>query len=129
MPQANQFLLLEGQVKVRINGASAISASRVACSVSRPVSKQKSATMVGIAMGIPDPTVDFTWMTPKDRKLYDGMNLALLEEPVTIIVEYGAQKYQISGAVANTGGIDNDPGQGTLNNTGRFEAAFIKQIA
>ncbi len=118
-----------GQARVRINGTEPVNLSKVSVSVEVPVSKQKSALAISIAKGIPDPSLEFSFLTPADRKLYGGLNLALRTDLLSVVLEIGVEKYLITGVYAKRGAIDNTPATAETNNSASLEGALIKQIA
>lgn len=129
MAAAQQYVRLTGQVRVEYNNAPLLAASRVSMRIAKPISKQKSATMVGIAEGIPDPSGNIKIMPDASGRSVTPQDLVLQEGGGTLVFIVGAQRYQITGVVFTDASLDNDPGAASLDNTVGFEGAIVKRIA
>lgn len=129
MANAIQYLRLTGQVKVSYNGIPLLTASRISMRINKPISKQKSATTVGVAEGIPDPSGNMRLMPGATGSNPSPESLVLMEGGGTLVLEKGNEKYQVSGVVFTEANMDNDPGVASLENTAGWEGALVKRIA
>jgi hypothetical protein len=127
--QQVQYLPMEGQLEVLINNIPIVNASRISIKLSTPISKQKSASIVGIAIGIPDVSGNIKLIPDADGRLVNSKDLALRYQGATGVIVWGTRRYQCSGMFWTDASTDNDPGAGSLDDTVGFEAATFKQIS
>jgi hypothetical protein len=124
-----RYLPMEGQLQVLRNNIPVANASRISIKLVTPISKQKSATIVAIAQGVPDPSGNIKLIPDADGRLPNSLDLALQLNGSTLVIVWGRRRYQLSGVFFTDASADNDPGAGSLDDTVGFEAATIKQIA
>lgn len=124
-----RYLPMEGQLQVLRNNIPVVNASRISIKLATPISKQKSATLVAIAQGVPDPSGNIKLIPDADGQLPNSLDLALALNGSTLVIVWGRRRYQLSGVFFTDASADNDPGAGSLDDTVGFEAATIKQIA
>lgn len=124
-----RYLPMEGQLQVLRNNIPVVNASRISIKLATPISKQKSATIVAIAQGVPDPSGNIKLIPDADGVLPNSLDLALQLNGSTLVIVWGRRRYQLSGVFFTDASADNDPGAGSLDDTVGFEAATIKQIA
>ena len=130
MAQASQFIQLTGQIFLWFNNIPLPTCTRVSIKLTKPINKQKSGSVVGIATGIPDPSGNLRFMTPADSsQAVNTLGLVLQDNPGTLVMQEGTARYQITGVVWGDASHDNDPGQASLENTIGFEGAIMKQTA
>lgn len=130
MPNAVQFIRMTGQIHVDLNNTPMLKASRISIRIAKPISKQKSATAVGIAEGIPDPSGNIKIIPQANNPdSLDPQDLVLAEGGGTLVFKWGLKKYQVTGVFFTDASADNDPGVASLDNTVGFEGAIIKRIA
>jgi len=124
-----QYLPMEGQIEILVNNIPIVNASKISLRLATPISKQKSATRVGIAQGIPDPSGNVKLMPDADGRLPNSLDLALKYQGATCVIVWNTRRYQLSGVYWTDASFDNDPGAASLDDTVGFEAGTIKQIA
>jgi hypothetical protein len=124
-----RYLPMEGQLQVLRNNIPVANASRISIKLVTPISKQKSATIVAIAQGVPDPSGNIKLIPDADGRLPNSLDLALQLNGSTLVIVWGRRRYQLSGVFFTDASADNDPGAGSLDDTVGFEAATIEQIA
>lgn len=124
-----QYLAMEGELEVLVQNLPIVNASKISLRLATPISKQKSSTRVGIAVGIPDPSGNMKLMPDADGRLPNSLDLALRYQGVTMVIVWNSRRYQLSGVFWTDASADNDPGAASLDDTVGFEAATIKQIA
>lgn len=126
--QQIRYLPMEGQLQVLRNNIPIVNASRISIKLATPISKQKSATIVAIAQGVPDPSGNIKLIPDADGTLPNSLDLAQYNGS-TLVLVWGRRRYQLSGVFFTDASADNDPGAGSLDDTVGFEAATIKQLA
>lgn len=130
MPNATtyQYIPMEGALEVLVNNLPILNASKISLRIATPISKQKSATMVGVAVGIPDPSGNIKLIPDANGLLVNSIDLAQRYQGATIVIVWNTRRYQISGTFWTNASADNDPGAASLDDTVGFEGATIKQI-
>lgn len=128
MPKQYRYLPMQGEIQVLRNNIPIVNASRVSIRVAVPISKQKSATIVAIAQGVPDPSGNIKLIPDADGQLKNSLDLIQYNGD-TLVFVWGRRRYQVSGVFFTDASADNDPGAASLDDTVGWEAATIKQIA
>lgn len=123
-----RYLAMQGQLQVLRNNIPIINASRISIRVAVPISKQKSATLVAIAQGVPDPSGNIKLIPDADGRLPNSLDLVQYNGD-TLVIVWGPRRYQVSGVYFTDASADNDPGAASLDDTVGWEAGTIKQIA
>lgn len=125
----SNYIVMEGKLAVEVDGVPILHASRISVRLAQPISKQKSATLVGIARGVPDPSGNMKLIPDKDGRMPNSIDLSLRYQDVTIVIIWGNRRYQVTGVQWTDASADNDPGQASLDDSVGWEGAVLKQLA